>query len=108
MAATALRPVLHRTGPPTRASWRLHADSERRVVTKQARQLTWSWSDRPEPFRYLIRDRDQKFTDTFGAPGLSRALPAGEIPAQARGMSRPTWNRALGSWRQRHGLSVGR
>src|SRR6516164_1412840 len=77
-------------------------------VTQQARQLTWSLSDRPEPFRYLIRDRDQKFADTFGAPGLSRALPAGEIPAQARGMSRPTWNRALGSWRQRHGLSVGR
>src|SRR5262249_38123426 len=38
----------------------------------------------------------------------SRALPAGATPAQARGMSRSTWNRALGSWRQRHGLSVGR
>jgi hypothetical protein len=34
-------------------------------VTQQARQLTWSLSDRPEPFRYLIRDRDQKFADTF-------------------------------------------
>jgi len=34
-------------------------------VTQQARQLTWSLSDRPEPFRYVIRDRDQKFTDTF-------------------------------------------
>src|SRR5262249_3309045 len=29
----------------------------------------------------------------------SRALPAGAIPAQARGTSRPTWNRALGAWR---------
>jgi GSH-dependent disulfide-bond oxidoreductase len=29
----------------------------------------------------------------------SLALPAGEIPASARGMSRPTGNRALGSWR---------
>src|SRR5262245_61768223 len=38
----------------------------------------------------------------------SRALPAGAIPAQARRMSRSTWNRALGLWRQRHGLSVGR
>jgi hypothetical protein len=34
-------------------------------VTQQARQLTWSLSDRSEPFRYVIRDRDQKFTDTF-------------------------------------------
>ena len=34
-------------------------------VTQQARQLTWSLSDRPEPFRSVIRDRDQKFTTTF-------------------------------------------
>jgi hypothetical protein len=34
-------------------------------VTQQARQLTWSLSDRSEPFRYLIRDRDQKFTSSF-------------------------------------------
>ena len=34
-------------------------------VTQQARQLTWSLTDRAEPFRYLIRDRDQKFTDGF-------------------------------------------
>jgi len=34
-------------------------------VTQQARQLTWSLSDHPQRFRYLIRDRDQKFTDSF-------------------------------------------
>jgi transposase InsO family protein len=34
-------------------------------VTQQARQLTWSLSHRPEPCRYVIRDRDQKFTDSF-------------------------------------------
>jgi len=34
-------------------------------VTQQARQLTWSLSGRSEPFRYVIRDRDQKFTDAF-------------------------------------------
>jgi hypothetical protein len=44
----------------------------------------------------------------FRCARVSRALPAGVSPAQARGTSRPTWNRALGSWRQRHGLSVGR
>jgi hypothetical protein len=37
----------------------------------------------------------------------SLMLPAGEIPASERGTSRPTGNRALGSWRQRHELSVG-
>ena len=34
-------------------------------VTQQARQLTWTWPARPEPIRFLIRDRDQKFTATF-------------------------------------------
>jgi transposase InsO family protein len=34
-------------------------------VTQQARQLTWALSDRPEPIRFLIRDRDQKFTGRF-------------------------------------------
>jgi hypothetical protein len=34
-------------------------------------------------------------------------LPADEIPASERGTSRPTENRAVGSWRQRHELSVG-
>jgi putative transposase len=34
-------------------------------VTQQARQLTWALTDRPEPVKFLIRDRDQKFTDSF-------------------------------------------
>jgi transposase InsO family protein len=34
-------------------------------VTQQARQLAWTLSERTEPARFLIRDRDQKFTNDF-------------------------------------------
>ena len=34
-------------------------------VVQRARQLTWTLACRPEPVRFLIRDRDQKFTDQF-------------------------------------------
>ena len=34
-------------------------------VTQQARHLTWTLAERAEPVRFLIRDRDQKFTDRF-------------------------------------------
>ena len=34
-------------------------------VTQQARQVTWTLAERPERVRFLIRDRDQKFTHGF-------------------------------------------
>jgi hypothetical protein len=34
-------------------------------ITQQARQLTWTLAECPASFRFLIRDRDQKFTDGF-------------------------------------------
>ena len=34
-------------------------------VAQQARQLTWTLAVQPEPLRFLIRDRDQKFTESF-------------------------------------------
>ena len=34
-------------------------------VTQQARQMTWDVAEGQASFRFVIRDRDQKFTDTF-------------------------------------------
>jgi hypothetical protein len=34
-------------------------------ATQQARQITWTLAERPEPIRLLIRDRDRKFTRSF-------------------------------------------
>src|SRR5256885_2577832 len=34
-------------------------------VIQQARQLSWTVAERAQPLRFLIRDRDQKFTDPF-------------------------------------------
>ena len=43
-------------------------------VIQQGRQLMWTFAERAEPLRFLIRDRDQKFTagfDTvFGSDGI--------------------------------------
>ena len=34
-------------------------------VTQQDRQVTWTLKERRERVRFLIRDRNQKFTDRF-------------------------------------------
>jgi putative transposase len=34
-------------------------------VTQQARHLAWALSERPDPVRFLVRDRDRKFTNGF-------------------------------------------
>jgi putative transposase len=36
-------------------------------VTQQARQVAWTFAERGEPVRALIRDRGRKFTDAFDA-----------------------------------------
>ena len=37
------------------------------MVIQQGRQVMWTFAERAEPLRFLIRDRDQKFTDGFDA-----------------------------------------
>jgi putative transposase len=59
-------------------------------VIQQARQLTWTLAERPESFRFLIRDRDQKFTggfdDVFRGSGLEIIRTPFRVP-QANGVA---------------------
>jgi putative transposase len=52
-------------------------------VTQQAWQLTWTLAERPESFRFLIRDRDQKFTDSIDAVFRSHGLEIIRTPFRA-------------------------
>jgi putative transposase len=52
-------------------------------VTQQARHLTWTLAERPESFRFLIRDRDQKFTDSFDEVFRSDGMQIIRTPVRA-------------------------
>jgi len=52
-------------------------------VTQQVRQLTWTLGERRESFRCLIRDRDQKFTDSFHEVFRSIGLEIVRTPFRA-------------------------
>jgi putative transposase len=52
-------------------------------VTQQARQLTWKLAERPEGHRWLIRDRDQKFTESFDRVFETEAIEIVRTPFRA-------------------------
>jgi putative transposase len=52
-------------------------------VTQQARQLAWSLSQRPTPLRFLIHDRDSKFSRSFDAVFRSESLEVIRTPVRA-------------------------
>jgi transposase InsO family protein len=52
-------------------------------VTQQARQLTWTLSERSPPLRFLIRDRDSKFTRDFDTVFASEGIEIVRTPIQA-------------------------
>jgi len=59
-------------------------------VTQQARQVTWTLSDRADSFRFLIRDRDQKFTKPFDEVFASEKIEIVRKPSptpQANGVA---------------------
>ena len=52
-------------------------------ATQQARQLAWSFSERSIPPRFLIRDRDSKFTRSFDDIFRSEGLEIVRTPVRA-------------------------
>jgi transposase InsO family protein len=52
-------------------------------VTQQARQFTWTLPERPAPIRFLIRDRDSKFTRDFDAVFRSEGIEIIRTPVRA-------------------------
>ena len=52
-------------------------------VTQQARQLVWELEDREPRLRFLIHDRDSKFTDAFDAVFRSEGMKIILTPVQA-------------------------
>lgn len=58
-----------------------HPDAE--WVTQQARQVVWTVTERADPIRFLIRDRDRKFTTGFDAVFEAEHIRIVRTPIQA-------------------------
>jgi putative transposase len=52
-------------------------------VTQQARQFTWALREQPGSFRFLIRDRDSKFTRDFDTVFASEGIEIIKTPVRA-------------------------
>jgi hypothetical protein len=75
------RAVLHRAWQPTRPSRRLHDQPNRSVVAQQARNL--SFTGLFDRMRFLIHDRDTKFTASFNEVFRSEGIDVIRTPLRA-------------------------
>jgi putative transposase len=51
-------------------------------VTQQARQVAWTFAERDQPVRFLIRDHDRKFTSSFDAVFEAQGIRIIRTPVQ--------------------------
>jgi putative transposase len=59
------------------------ANPDGRWTTQEARQLAWSFPERPRPIRFLIHDRDSKFSRAFDAVFKSEGVEIIHTPFRA-------------------------
>ena len=59
-----------------------HPDGE--WVAQQARQIAWTFAERTEPVRFLIRDHDRRFTDSFDAVFTAQNIRIVRTPVHVR------------------------
>ena len=52
-------------------------------VTQQARQVAWTVAERADPIRFLVRDRDRKFTGGFDEVFEAEHIRIVQTPIQA-------------------------
>jgi putative transposase len=52
-------------------------------VTQQARQFAWTLEEQPSRFRYLVRDRDSKYTRDFDAVFANEGITIVKTPVRA-------------------------
>ena len=64
LAATAVRAVRHRVGESPCAPGRLYGESDRAVGDTAGATIDMGFGGAPQTVRFLIRDRDRKFTDS--------------------------------------------
>lgn len=51
-------------------------------ITQQVRQMTWEFEDHELPMKYLIRDHDTKFTQSFDTVFEAAGIEIVNIPYQ--------------------------
>jgi putative transposase len=82
-AAPAVRVGLHQARHSATARGRRHQEPDRGGVTQAARNLAYDLGTRLEELRFLIRDRDTKFTAAFDAVFATDGMHIITSPVQA-------------------------
>ncbi len=83
MAPDALRPRVHRARQPADPREPSTAHPDAAWVTQQARNLALGLDARTTPARFLIRDRDTKFSRSFDTVLRSEGMRIIRTPVQA-------------------------